>query len=128
MLKKIFLYDWQYKFLALLLGFFLWLVVNLGVRVPIVVERSIQIVNEDPHYVYKLERKRVRIRLLVIERLSLNESIEGVKAIVDVKGLGEGDYILRVHVESPFKLLVYPSNVEPEYIKVYVRKKPPEGR
>ncbi|MEZ0360660.1 MAG: hypothetical protein ABWK04_02000, partial [Hydrogenobacter sp.] len=95
MLKKIFLYDWQYKFLALLLGFFLWLIVNLGVRVPIVVERSIQIVNEDPHYVYKLERKRVRIRLLVIERLSLNESIEGVKAIVDVKGLGEGDYILK---------------------------------
>ncbi|MEZ0361536.1 MAG: hypothetical protein ABWK04_06570 [Hydrogenobacter sp.] len=128
MLKKIFLYDWQYKLLALLLGFFLWLVVNLGVRVPIVVERSVQIVNEDPHYVYKLERKRVRIKLLVIERLSLNESIEGVKAIVDVKGLGEGDYILKVHVESPFKLLVYPSNVEPEYIKVYVRKKPPEGR
>lgn len=128
MLKKIFLYDWQYKLLALLLGFFLWLVVNLGVRVPIVVERSVQIVNEDPHYVYKLERKRVRIKLLVIERLSLNESIEGVKAMVDVKGLGEGDYILKVHVESPFKLLVYPSNVEPEYIKVYVRKKPPEGR
>lgn len=128
MLKDLFLKDWQYKLLALFLGFSLWLVVNLGVRVPILVERNIEIVNEDPHYTYKLEKKRVRIRLLVIERLSLNESLEGVKAIVDVKGLGEGDYMLKVYAESPFKLLAYPSEVQPQYVKVYVRKKPPEGR
>ncbi|SNZ11994.1 hypothetical protein [Hydrogenobacter hydrogenophilus] len=128
MLKRVILNNWQYKLLALFIGFSLWLVVNLGVRVPIVVERSIEVINEDPNYTYKLERKRVRIKLLVIERLSLNESIEGVKAQVDVKGLGEGEYVLKVHVESPFKVFVYPSSVEPEYVKVYVRRKPPQGR
>jgi len=128
MIKRVIFNNWQYKLLALFIGFSLWLVVNLGVRVPIVVERSIELVNQDQNYTYKLERKRVRIKLLVIERLSLNESVEGVRAVVDVKGLGEGEYILRVHVESPFKILVYPASVEPEYVKVYVRRKPPQGR
>ncbi len=128
MLRRVILNNWQYKLLALFIGFSLWLVVNLGVRVPIMVERNIEIVNEDPNYTYKLERKKARIKLLIIERLSLNESIEGVRAIVDVKGLGEGEYVLKVQVESPFKVLIYPSSVEPEYVKVYVKRRPPQGR
>ncbi|MGC8852085.1 MAG: hypothetical protein ACP5P0_00590 [Hydrogenobacter sp.] len=128
MLRRVILNNWQYKLLALFIGFSLWLVVNLGVRVPIMVERNIEIVNEDPNYTYKLERKKARIKLLIIERLSLNESIEGVRAIVDVKGLGEGEYVLKVQVESPFKVLIYPSSVEPEYVKIYVKRRPPQGR
>ena len=120
--------NWKDGLLALFLGFSLWAVVNLGVRVPVFVERSIEIINEDPSYAYKLDRKRVKIKLLVIERLNINESLEGVRAVVDVRGLGEGEYVLKVSVITPLKFLVYPSDVEPQSVKVYVKKKPPGGR
>ncbi len=126
--RKVFLHDWQYKVVALLIGFSLWFVVNIGVRVPLIVERNIKIINEDPNYTYKLDRKKVRIRLLVIERLSINEFLEDVWATVDVRGLSEGDYALKVNVETPFKFLAYPTEVEPQSVKVYIRKKPPQGR
>ncbi|MFN3813436.1 MAG: hypothetical protein ACK4SM_02280 [Aquificaceae bacterium] len=126
--RKIFLHDWQYKIVALLIGFSLWFIVNIGVRAPLIVERNIKIINDNSNYIYRLDRKRARIKLLVIERLSIDEFLEDVQATVDVRGLGEGDYVLKVNVGTPFKFLVYPVEVEPQSVKVYIRKKLPQGQ
>ncbi len=127
-LKSILIKDWQYKLFALLMGLSLWVVLNIGQRVPMSVERSIEVINQSEGYEYRLERKKVKIRLEVMERLVSEEMVDRVKAYVDVRGLKEGEYVLNVEIGDLPKFLISVDKVEPEYVKVRVIKAPGGGR
>ena len=128
MFKDLFLKDWQYKLLALLLGTTLWFVLNLGQKVPTSVERPIELLNQEKGYEYKLDRKRARIRLLVMERLVSEKTLDEIAVIVDVRGLREGEYTLKVEVKNIPKFLVSVEKLEPEYVRLKVSKAPQGGQ
>ncbi|MCS6957579.1 MAG: hypothetical protein RMK75_03870 [Aquificaceae bacterium] len=128
MFKDLFLKDWQYKLLALLLGTTLWFVLNLGQKVPTSVERPIELLNQEKGYEYKLDRKRARIRLLVMERFVSEETLDEIAVIVDVKGLREGEYTLKVEVKNIPRFLVSVEKLEPEYVRLKVSKAPQGGQ
>lgn len=123
-LRDFLLRDWQYKLLSLLMGTALWFFINLGERVPMSIERTIEVYNEEKGYQYRLERKRAKIRLNVMERFVPEEMLERVSAGVDVRGLGEGEYLLRVEVRNLPRLLVSVERVEPERLRVRIIKAP----
>ena len=107
MLKDALIKDWQYKLLALFMGTTLWFIHNFGGKVPMNIERYIEIFNQRDGYTYKLERKKVRLKLSVMERFVSEEMIENITVGIDVKGLEEGEYLLKVYVKNvplPFKL------------------------
>ncbi len=110
------------------MGLSLWVVLNIGQRVPMSVERSIEVINQSEGYEYRLERKKVKIRLEVMERLVSEEMVDRVKAYVDVRGLKEGEYVLNVEIGDLPKFLISVDKVEPEYVKVRVIKAPGGGR
>ncbi len=125
---KVFLFkDWHYKLVSLLMGTTLWFFVNLGERVPMSIERSIEIYNKEQGYEYKLERKRARVRLKVMERFVPEGMIESIGVGVNVKGLKEGEYTLRVEVKDLPKFLITIEKIEPEFVKVKVIKAPGGG-
>jgi len=119
--------DWQHKLLSLLMGTTLWFFVNLGERVPMSVERNIEVYNKEQGYEYKLERKRARIRLKVMERFVPEEMLEGVGVGVNVKGMKEGEYILKVEAKNLPRFLVTVERIEPEYVRVKIIKAPEGG-
>ncbi|WP_041434064.1 hypothetical protein [Thermocrinis albus] len=127
MLKGLLTEDIPLKLIALTVGFSLWFVVNFGTRVPVTVEKPVEILHPQQGFSYHLSVKKVKIKLLLIERLMPEDVVEGVKAYVDVRGLSEGSYTLKVQVETPFKFLAFPESVHPEYVKVKISKAPPEG-
>lgn len=127
-LKQAFVNDWQYKLLALLLSMSFWLMLNLGERVTVSVEKSLQIINEESGMDYRVDRKRVKLRLRVVERLVTEEMIEGIKVYADVKGLSEGEYIIKVDVYNPSRFLIYTERIEPDYVRVRVLKAPEGGQ
>ncbi len=126
-LEVFLLKDWQYKLISLLMGTTLWFFVNLGERVPMSIERSIEVYNKEQGYEYKLEKKRVRIRLKVMERFVPEEMIEGIGVVINVKGLKEGEHIIKVEVKNLPKFLINAERIEPEYIKVRIVKAPEGG-
>ncbi|RMH79424.1 MAG: hypothetical protein D6674_07965 [Acidobacteria bacterium] len=128
MLRKFLISDWQYKLLALLLSISFWLMLNLGERVSISVEKNLQVINKEGGMDYKVDRKRVKLRLRVIERLVTEEMIEGIKVYADVKGLSEGEYIIKVDVYNPSRFLIGIERIEPDYVRVRVLKAPEGGQ
>ncbi len=126
-LEVFLLKDWQYKLISLLMGTTLWFFVNLGERVPMSIERSIEVYNKEQGYEYKLEKKRVRIRLKVMERFVPEEMIEGIGVVINVKGLKEGEHTIKVEVKNLPKFLINAERIEPEYIKVRIVKAPEGG-
>ena len=125
---KVFVFkDWQYKLLSLLMSTILWFFVNLGERVPMSIERSIEVYNKEQGYEYKLERKRVRVRLKVMERFVPEGIIEAIGVGVNVKGIREGEYTLRIEVKGLPKFLITVERIEPEFVKVKVIKAPEGG-
>lgn len=126
-LKAFLFKDWQYKLLSLLIGITLWFFLNLGERVPMSMERTIEIYNREIGYDYKVERKRVKIRLMVMERFVSEEMLESVSAGVNVKGLREGEYTLKVEIRNLPKFLVSVDRIEPEYVRVRIIKAPEGG-
>ncbi|SHK26152.1 hypothetical protein [Thermocrinis minervae] len=123
MLKKIFVVDWHYKLVSVLLATVVWFFVSYGVRTPLYVEKEIQIVHQDANYTYKLSKKKARVKLFVLEITNIEEVVEDVKVYVDVKGLSEGEYMLKVNAESPNPFLAIPTEVEPSSVRVYVKRR-----
>ncbi len=126
LLKEIFVKDWRYKLTALVISVTLWSVVNFGSRTAITVSRYIEIRNEKPEFVYRVEPERVDITVYVIERLLLSKLIEKVRAYVDASSIDKsGTYRLKVYAETEVPILIHPASVEPPVVKVIVIKKPP---
>lgn len=92
------------------------------------IERSVEVYNREQGYDYKLERKRARIRLRVMERFVSEEILEGVSAGVNVKGMREGEYTLKVEARNVPKFTVSVDRIEPEYVKVRIIKAPEGGQ
>ena len=128
LLKSLFLEDWRLKLLSIVIALFLWAWVRVSDTAPFIVSKEIQVINGNPEYTYKLDAKRVRIKLSLPQRTKLNDVAEDIRAFVDVKGLGEGEYVSEVKVETRFKLFARIEELEPEYVKVFIVKKPPRGQ
>ncbi|MFN3946707.1 MAG: hypothetical protein ACK4LA_01310 [Aquificaceae bacterium] len=126
-LKDLLINDWQYKLLALLLGISLWLTLNLGARVPVRLERHIDVFNKEEGYTYRLESKRAIVRLQVMERFVPEEALEKIQVGVDVKGFKEGEYTLKVEVRNITRFIISVEKIEPEYVRVKVIKAPKGG-
>ena len=127
-LKELFLKDWQFKLLALFMSISLWLLLTFGQRVSVVVDRYVKIENAEPNLEYRLDRRRVKIRLSIVERAVSEEDIEKVSAFVDVRGLQEGEFVLKVQVRTPMRFIIEVERVEPEYVRVKVVKSPQRGQ
>lgn len=91
-------------------------------------ERPLEVFNQEEGYTYKLEKRKVRIKLRVMERLVPENMLEGISAGVDVKGLREGEYLLKVKIGNLPRFIVSVEKVDPEYIKVRVLKAPNGGK
>jgi hypothetical protein len=127
MLRKLLFEDIQYKVVSLIVGFLLWSAVNFGTRVSLSMEKEIELKNAQDNYVYKLSRKKVRMKVSFVERLVSESSLENLQPIVDVRGLKTGKYLLKVDVRNPYKFLVLVDKVEPEKIEVIIQEAPQRG-
>ncbi|MFN7065086.1 MAG: hypothetical protein ACK4OF_02920 [Aquificaceae bacterium] len=126
-LKDLLLKDWQYKMLALLMGTFLWFILSLGTKMPVRIEKPIEVFNQEEGYAYKIGNKRARLRLRVMERFVPEEVLERMQVGVNVRSLREGEYNLRVEVKNLPRFVVQIEKVEPEYIRIRVIKAPEGG-
>lgn len=127
MLRKLLFEDIQYKVISLIVGFLLWAAVNFGTRASLSVEKEIELKNAQDNYVYKLSRKKVRIKVSFVERLVSESSLENLQPFVDVRGLDTGRYLLKVEVRNPYKFLVLVDKIEPEKIEVIIQEAPQRG-
>ena len=127
MLRKLLFEDIQYKVVSLIVGFLLWSAVNFGTRVSLSVEKGVELKNAQENYVYKLSRKKVRMKVSFVERLVSENALENLQPFVDVRGLNTGRYLLKVDVRNPYKFLVLVDKVEPEKIEVIIQEAPQRG-
>jgi len=127
MLRKLLFEDLQYKVVSLIVGFLLWSAVNFGTRASLSVEREVELKNTQNNYVYKLLKKRVRMKVSFVERLVSEGALENIQPFVDVRGLNTGRYLLKVEVRNPYKFLVLVDKVEPEKIEVIIQEAPQRG-
>ena len=127
MLRKLLFEDLQYKVVSLIVGFLLWSAVNFGTRASLSVEREVELKNTQNNYVYKLLKKRVRMKVSFVERLVSEGALENIQPFVDVRGLNTGRYLLKVEVRNPYKFLVLVDKVEPEKIEVVIQEAPQRG-
>jgi YbbR domain-containing protein len=127
MLRKFLFEDIQYKVVSLIVGFLLWSAVNFGTRASLSVEREVELKNAQDNYIYKLSRKKVRVKVSFVERLISEGALENLQPFVDVRGLNTGRYLVKVEVRNPYKLLVSVDKVEPEKIEVIIQEAPQRG-
>jgi YbbR domain-containing protein len=127
MLRKLLFEDIQYKVVSLIVGFLLWSAVNFGTRASLSVEKEIELKNTQDNYVYKLSRKKVRMKVSSAERLLSEGALENLQPFVDVRGLNAGRYLLKVEVRNPYKFLVSVDKVEPEKVEVIIQEAPQRG-
>jgi YbbR domain-containing protein len=127
MLRKFLFEDIQYKVVSLIVGFLLWSAVNFGTRTSLSVEREVELKNTQNNYVYKLSKKRVRMKVSFVERLISEGALENIQPLVDVRGLNTGRYLLKVEVRNPYKFLVSVDKVEPEKVEVIIQEAPQRG-
>jgi len=127
MLRKFLFEDIQYKVVSLIVGFLLWSAVNFGTRTSLSVEREVELKNTQNNYVYKLSRKKVRIKVSFVERLISEGALENIQPFVDVRGLNTGRYLVKVEVRNPYKFLVSVDKVEPEKVEVIIQEAPQRG-
>jgi YbbR domain-containing protein len=127
MLRKFLFEDIQYKVVSLIVGFLLWSAVNFGTRTSLSVEREVELKNTQNNYVYKLSKKRVRIKVSFVERLISEGALENIQPFVDVRGLNTGRYSVKVEVRNPYKFLVSVDKVEPEKVEVIIQEAPQRG-
>ncbi|MCI4458851.1 MAG: hypothetical protein JHC21_04465 [Thermocrinis sp.] len=124
MLRKLLFEDIQYKVVSLIVGFLLWSAVNFGTRASLSVEKEVELKNAQDNYVYKLSRKKVRMKVSFVERLVSESALENLQPFVDVRGLNTGRYLLNVDVKNPYKFFVLVDKVEPEKIEVIIQEAP----
>jgi len=127
MLRKLLFEDIQYKVVSLIVGFLLWSAVNFGTRASLSVEKEVELKNAQENYVYKLSRKKVRIKVSFVERLVSEGALENIQPFVDVTGLNTGRYLVKVEVRNPYKFLVSVDKVEPEKVEVIIQEAPQRG-
>jgi len=127
MLRKLLFEDLQYKVVSLIVGFLLWSAVNFGTRTSLSVEREVELKNTQNNYVYKLSKKRVRMKVSFVERLISEGALENIQPFVDVRGLNTGRYSVKVEVRNPYKFLVSVDKVEPEKVEVIIQEAPQRG-
>jgi len=127
MLRKFLFEDIQYKVVSLIVGFLLWSAVNFGTRASLSVEREVELKNTQNNYIYKLSKKRVRIKVSFVERLVSEGALENIQPFVDVRGLNTGRYSVKVEVRNPYKFLVSVDKVEPEKVEVIIQEAPQRG-
>jgi len=127
MLRKLLFEDIQYKVVSLIVGFLLWSAVNFGTRASLSVEREVELKNAQNNYIYKLSKKRVRIKVSFVERLVSEGALENIQPFVDVRGLNTGRYLVKVEVRNPYKFLVSVDKVEPEKVEVIIQEAPQRG-
>ncbi len=127
MLRKLLFEDIQYKVVSLIVGFLLWSAVNFGTRASLSVEKEVELKNAQDTYIYKLSRKKVRMKFSFVERLVSESALENIKPFVDVRGLNTGKYSVKVEVRNPYKFLVSVDKVEPEKIEVIIQEAPQRG-
>ena len=127
MLRKFLFEDIQYKVVSLIVGFLLWSAVNFGTRTSLSVEREVELKNAQNNYIYKLSKKRVRIKVSFVERLVSEGALENIQPFVDVRGLNTGRYSVKVEVRNPYKFLVSVDKVEPEKVEVIIQEAPQRG-
>ncbi len=127
MLRKFLFEDIQYKVVSLIVGFLLWFAVNFGTRASLSVEREVELKNTQSNYIYKLSKKRVRIKVSFVERLISEGALENIQPFVDVRGLNTGRYLVKVEVRNPYKFLVSVDKVEPEKVEVIIQEAPQRG-
>jgi len=127
MLRKLLFEDIQYKVVSLIVGFLLWFAVNFGTRASLSVEREVELKNTQNNYIYKLSKKRVRIKVSFVERLISEGALENIQPFVDVRGLNTGRYSVKVEVRNPYKFLVSVDKVEPEKVEVIIQEAPQRG-
>ena len=127
MLRKLLFEDIQYKLVSLIVGFLLWFAVNFGTRASLSVEREVELKNTQNNYIYKLSKKRVRIKVSFVERLVSEGALENIQPFVDVRGLNTGRYSVKVEVRNPYKFLVSVDKVEPEKVEVIIQEAPQRG-
>ncbi len=112
----------KYLFLSFVLALSLWITYNFGKRESLDVVRFVSLVGTSPDYTYRVSPPFVDITLLVSRKLLRSKLIEKVEAYVNVEGLGEGTYRLRVYASSPLPFLIEPSAVNPPEVRVEIRK------
>jgi YbbR domain-containing protein len=127
MLRKFLFEDIQYKVVSLIVGFLLWSAVNFGTRTSLSVEREVELKNAQNNYIYKLSKKRVKIKVSFVERLVSEGALENIQPFVDVRGLNTGRYLVKVEVRNPYKFLVSVDKVEPEKVEVVIQEAPQRG-
>jgi YbbR domain-containing protein len=127
MLRKLLFEDLQYKVVSIIVGFLLWFAVNFGTRASLSVEKEIELKNTQDNYVYKLSRKKVRMKVSSAERLLSEGALENLQPFVDVRGLNTGRYLVKVEVRNPYKFLVSVDKVEPEKVEVIIQEAPQRG-
>lgn len=127
MLRKFLFEDIQYKVVSLIVGFLLWSAVNFGTRASLSVEKEVELKNTQSNYIYKLSKKRVRIKVSFVERLISEGALENIQPFVDVRGLNTGRYLVKVEVRNPYKFLVSVDKVEPEKVEVIIQEAPQRG-
>jgi hypothetical protein len=127
MLRKLLFEDIQYKVVSLIVGFLLWSAVNFGTRASLSVEREVELKNTQNNYIYKLSRKKVRMKVSFVERLVSEGALENLQPFVDVRGLNTGRYLVKVEVRNPYKFLVLVDKVEPEKVEVIIQEAPQRG-
>jgi YbbR domain-containing protein len=127
MLRKLLFEDIQYKVVSLIVGFLLWSAVNFGTRASLSVEKEIELKNTQDNYIYKLSKKRVRMKVSFVERLLSEGALENLQPFVDVRGLNTGRYLVKVEVRNPYKFLVSVDKVEPEKVEVIIQEAPQRG-
>jgi hypothetical protein len=123
-LKLVFVKDWKYKLIALVVSITLWGVVNFGSRTTVTVSRYVEVRNGSPQMVYQVRPERVEITVYVVERLLLSRLIGEVRAFVDVSGLKEpGSYRVRVRTRTLLPWFIHPASVEPPTVRVEVSRR-----
>jgi YbbR domain-containing protein len=127
MLRKLLFEDLQYKVVSLIVGFLLWSAVNFGTRASLSVEKEVELKNAQNNYIYKLSKKRVRIKVSFVERLVSEGALENIQPFVDVRGLNTGRYLVKVEVRNPYKFFVSVDKVEPEKVEVIIQEAPQRG-
>ncbi len=121
-LKSIFLKDWQYKLMALVISVSVWSVVNFSNRTAITITRYVEIRNPDKSFTYEITPERVEITLYVVERLITSPLIKRIKAYVDVSPINrKGTYKIQVMVENKIPYFIKPASVDPPAVRVFVK-------
>ena len=112
--------DWKYKIVALITAVTLWAVVNLGTRVQVTIEKNVNIVNARNGFSYKIEPRKVKITLKLIERLNRAGVLSEITAYVDVKDMKEGFSDAEVEVYTPLRPFISVQYIDPSKVKVRI--------